>query len=125
VLNRSGRDEQSRRARQEAREISLKYNYSYLLGVSSTSEGNVLYQADNYKEAFRNYGEACYYMTQYNDLEYNRVLRKMIDMLFEMPSQEIGPIVDELIAYWSAQRLDKDYPNFISSCQEVKSLVGF
>ncbi len=125
AFKRSGHSEESQQARQEARQICLKYNYYYLLGLSSMSEGDVLYEAGNYKEAFRNYGEACYYMTQYNDLEYNKSLRKVIDALFEVPSEEIGPIVDELVAYWSSQGSDKDYPDFVSSCQEVKSLVGF
>jgi tetratricopeptide (TPR) repeat protein len=125
ALKRSGQNEQSQRTRQEAREICLKYNYSYLLGLANMSEGDVLYEAGNYKDAFRNYGEACYYMTQYNDLEYNKGLRKVVDALFEVPSQEVGPIVNELVAYWSSQGLDKDYPDFASSCQEVKSLVGF
>jgi tetratricopeptide (TPR) repeat protein len=125
TLKRSGQDEQAQQAWQEARKICLKYNYYYLLGLSSTSEGDVLYEAGDYKAAFRNYGEACSYMARYNDLEYNKGLRKVIDALFEVPSQEIGPIVDELVAYWSSQGLEKEYPDFISSCQEVKSLVGF
>ena len=89
------------------------------------SEGDVLYESGNYKDAFRNYGEACYYMTQYNDLEYHKSLRKVVDTLLEVPTQEIGPIVDELVTYWSSQGLDKDYSDFVNSCQEVKSLVGF
>jgi tetratricopeptide (TPR) repeat protein len=125
ALKRSGYNEQSQQVRQEARQICLKYNYFSLLGLSSSSEGDVLYEAGDYKHAFRNYGEACYYMAQYNNLEYSKGLRKVVDTLFEVPSQEIGPIVDELVAYWSSQGLDKDYPDFVSSCQEVKSLVGF
>jgi tetratricopeptide (TPR) repeat protein len=125
ALKRSGRSEQAQQAWQAAKQICLKYNYSYLLGLSSSSQGDVLYGASDYKEAFRHYGEACYYMTQYNNLEYNKLLRKVVDALFEVPSEEIGPIVDELVTYWSSQGLDKDYPDFVSSCQEVKSLVGF
>jgi tetratricopeptide (TPR) repeat protein len=126
ALKRSGHNEQSQQARQKAREICLKYHYYYLLGLSSESEGDVLYESGDYKEAFRNYGEACYYMTQYNDLQYKKRLRKVVDALFDkVPSEEITPIVDELVAYWSSQGLDKDYPDFVSSCQEVKSLVGF
>jgi tetratricopeptide (TPR) repeat protein len=125
ALKRSGQSEQAHQAWQSAKQICLKYNYAYLLGLASSSEGDVLYETGNYKEAFRKYGEACHYMTQYNNLEYNKGVRKVVDALFEIPSQEIGPIVDELVAYWSSQGLDKDHPDFVSSCQEVKSLVGF
>jgi tetratricopeptide (TPR) repeat protein len=125
ALKRSGQNEQAQQAWQAARQICQKYNYAYLLGLASSSEGDVLYETGNYKEAFDKYGEACYYMTQYNNLEYSKGLRKVVDALFEVPSQEIGPIVDKLVAYWSTQGLDKDYADFVSSCQEVKSLVGF
>ena len=79
-----------------------------------------MYRASDYQRAFHDYGEACYYMAQYNNIQYNRVLRKVIDALFAMPSQEIDLIVDKLVAYWSSQRLDQDYPDFVRSCQEVK-----
>lgn len=125
AFERSGLDEQSQQAWQKAREICLKHNYYYLLGHSNMYKGDVLYQAGDYKVAFQNYGEACHYMTRYNILEYSRGLRKVVDTLLGVPSQEIGPIVDELVAYWSSQGLDKDYPDFVSSCQEVRSLAGF
>ena len=64
-------------------------------------------------------------MTRYNQLEYNKTLRTLIDKLLETPSQEINPIVDSLVAYWSSQGLEKGYPDFISSCEEVRSILGF
>jgi tetratricopeptide (TPR) repeat protein len=126
VLKRSALDERSQRALQAASEICLEHNYHYLLGRSKMYEGDMLYQRGDYRAAFRNYGEACYYMTRYNNLEYQRGLRKVIDTLFELPSQEeVSPLVDELVAYWHAQGLEKEYPDFVKSCQEVKSLAEF
>jgi len=124
ALHRSGLDEQAQQVRQQAREIGLKYSYNYLLGLSYESEGDVLYNNNSYKEAFSRYGEACYYMARYNDIEYRKRLRKVVDTLFEVPTEEISPIIDELVAYWSSQGADKDFPDFVSSCQEVKLLLG-
>lgn len=125
AFKRSEQSEQAQQAWQAARQICLQYNYPYLLGIASSSEGDVLDEIGNHNEAFRKYGEACYYMTQYNNFEYNKGLRKVVDKLFDVPSQEIAPIVDELVAYWSSQGLEKEFPDFVDSCQEVKSLVGF
>ncbi len=124
VFKRFGDNQQSQEAQQEARKICLQYHYHYLLGLSYSSEGDVFYEAQNYKEAFINYGEACYYMMQYNQLEYNKELRKLVDHLLETPPDEINPIVDKLVAYWSSQGLDKSYPDFISSNEEVRGLLG-
>jgi tetratricopeptide (TPR) repeat protein len=125
ALKRFGRDEESQQASKEARNICQQYKYHYLLGLSYASEGDVLYDAHEYQEAFRDYGEACFHMTQYNDHEYDKGLRKVINKLFDMPPQEIDPIVDELVTFWTAQGLEKMYPKFVSSCQEVKSLMSF
>lgn len=119
-----GDDEQSQQARREASEICQKYRYYYLLGLPSTIEGDALYDAHNYKEAFRNYGEACYALARYNNREYQKGLRKMGDAFYNVPPEEINPIADALIAYWSAQGLETDYPDFVSTCQEMKSLLG-
>jgi len=61
-------------------------------------------------------------MTRYNDLEYHKGLRKVVDRLFEVPSQEIGPIIDELVAYWSSQGLDKDYPDSLAPARRLNHL---
>jgi tetratricopeptide (TPR) repeat protein len=125
AFQRAGQDEEARQARQEAEQICQKNHYYYLLSVSRLSEGDILYEARSYTNAFRYYGQACYYMTRYNQLEYNKTLRTLIDKLLETPSQEINPIVDSLVAYWSSQGLEKGYPDFISSCEEVRSILGF
>lgn len=125
AFQRAGQNEKARQARQEAEQICQKYHYYYLLSVSRLSEGDILYEAHSYTNAFPYYGQACYYMTRYNQLEYNKTLRILIDKLLETPSQEINPIVDSLVAYWSSQGLEKSHPDFISSCEEVRSILGF
>jgi tetratricopeptide (TPR) repeat protein len=124
VLQRLGLDDQAQQTRQEAREICLKYRYNYLLGLSYESEGDVLSKNHHYKEAFSKYGEACYYMAQYNNLEYRKRLEKVSDALFGVPpSEEIGAIIDELVAYWSSQGADKEFPDFTSTCLDIKLLM--
>jgi tetratricopeptide (TPR) repeat protein len=126
AFKRNGQDEQSQQARQEASMICQKYGYYDLLGRSSTFEGDVFYEAGNYTEAFRKYGEACDSMTHYhnNGQAYRKGLEKLTDGLYEVPPQEIGLIVDELVAYWHSQGLDQKYPDFISACQTIKSALG-
>ena len=62
-------------------------------------------------------------MTYHNAVRYQRILRKVIDALLEIPFKEINPIIDELISYWVAQGLSVEYPDLISSCEEVRLLV--
>ena len=114
---------QSQQAYAEAEKISQKYNYHELQGRAHEYQGDRKFQEGEYREAFRLYGEACRYVTYHNVVRYQRTLRKVIDALLEIPFKEIDPIIDELISYWTIQGLSIQYPDLISSCEEVRALV--
>ena len=117
------RQQQSQQAYAEAEEICQKYNYYELQGRAREYQGDRKFQADAYQAAFRLYGEACRYITYHNVVRYQRILRKVIDALLEIPFKEINPIIDELSSYWIAQGLSVEYPDLVSSCEEVRMLV--
>ncbi len=114
---------QSQQAYMESEKISQKYNYYELRGRAREYQGDRKYQDGEYHAAFRLYGEACRYITYHNSVAYQRMLRKVIDALLEIPSKEIDPVIDELISYWTAQGLSVEYPDFVSSCEEVRSFI--
>lgn len=103
----------------EAKTMSLKWNYFHLLGRAAEFQGDIAYNASRYRDAFIHYGEYCYNMAWRNALEYGKALRKLIDQLVGIPTDQLHPIVDALIAYWSEQHMDKDHPDFVNACKEV------
>jgi len=104
---------------QEAEQISRKWNYSYLLGHAAELQGDVDYKAGRYEEAFTHYQEYCYHMAQRNTFEYGKAQRKLIDLLVDIPTDQLYPIVNSLVAYWYKQKMDEKYPDFINTCKEV------
>ena len=116
--------ERSKQAYNEADVICQKYGYNELLSRAREYRGDRSFQLENYQVAFQHYGEACRYITYHNFVQYQRVVRKIVDALLEMPYGEINAVVETLIKYWVEQGLNVDYPELISSCEEVKVLVS-
>jgi len=123
VLERTEEHEPSQRALAEAEVICKKYHYYYLLGIARESQAEIKYHRGYYQEALQDYAESCRYMALYNNITYTRTVRRVIDALLGVPIQEVVPIADALIAYWTAHGLEKEHPDFISSCEEVKILM--
>lgn len=124
MLARTGKQEKAAFALEQAEEICTKYNYVYILGTAHQSQGNVLYARGMYLEAFRLYARACQSMADYNMLWYNKSMRQLVDALFGAPPEEVKVIVDMLISYWQEQGLDQKYPDFITTCEEVRLLLN-
>jgi tetratricopeptide (TPR) repeat protein len=116
-------DGTSSQAYEDAEKICLQYGYNELLSRAKEYRGDSKFQLHEYQSAFQYYGEACRAITDHNILQYQKILRKVIDNLLEIPYQEINPIVDALIAYWVEQGLAVKYPELINSCKEVKALI--
>jgi tetratricopeptide (TPR) repeat protein len=123
VLERTEQHEQSQRALAEAEAICNKYNYYYLLGLAKESQAEIKYHRSQHAEALQDYVESCHYMARYNTITYTKTARRVIDALLGVPVQEVVPIADALIKYWTTHGLDKDHPDFVSSCEEVKILT--
>jgi len=99
--------DQQQRAQQlllEAKKLSLKWNYFHLLGRAAEFQGDTDYNAGRYQDAFIHYREYCHNMARRNTLEYGKALRKLTDQLVAVPRDQLHPIVDALIAYWSEQK---------------------
>ncbi|MBV9228928.1 MAG: ATP-binding protein, partial [Chloroflexi bacterium] len=109
ALEHLGKHEASQRAWQEAKEIATRENYSFLLARGEEIQGDLYYNAGDYAKAYEYYGEFCYQKALYNELEYSKAQRKLTDLLVVLPAKQIAPIVDSLVAYWSARGLDKDH----------------
>jgi tetratricopeptide (TPR) repeat protein len=123
VLEQTGQHEQSQQRLAEAEAICKKYNYYYLLGLARESQAEIKYHRGSYQEALQDYAESCHYMALYNAVTYTKTVRRVIDALLGVPIQEVVPIADALIEYWTVHGLDKDHPDFVSSCEEVKILM--
>ncbi|MBV9229085.1 MAG: tetratricopeptide repeat protein [Chloroflexi bacterium] len=119
ALKRQGQHQQAQQYLQEAEQISVMWNYFHLLGRAAEFQGDMDYDAGRYWDAFIHYREYCYNMARRNALEYNKALQKLTDRLVAIPTDQIHPIVDELVSYWFEQHMDKDYPDFVKACQEV------
>jgi hypothetical protein len=63
-------------------------------------------------------------MATYNMLWYNKSLRQLVDALLGVPPLEVKAIVDMLMSYWQEQGLDQKFPDFITTCEEVKLLLN-
>jgi len=115
--------EKSSQAYEDAEKLCLQYGYNELRSRAKEYQGDSKFQLQEYRSAFQYYGEACRAITYHNAIRYQKILRKVIDNLLEIPYQEIDFIVDALISYWIEQGLNVDYPELINSCEEVKVLI--
>ena len=104
---------------QEAEQLSLRWNYFHLLGIAAEFQGDIAYKEGHYQEAFTHYREYCYNMARRNALEYGKALRKLTDLLVSVPKDQIHPIADALITYWSEQHMDTDHADFVAAFKEV------
>jgi tetratricopeptide (TPR) repeat protein len=107
---------------QQAREISSHENYIYLLGRAERAKGDIDCAIGDYTAAFEHYLEYCHYAVQYNTIEYNRSVRKVSDTLLETPIEAIPAIVNSLISSWTSLGLEKDYPELVEACEEIRAL---
>ncbi|HEY5006187.1 MAG TPA: tetratricopeptide repeat protein, partial [Ktedonobacteraceae bacterium] len=105
---------------QEAKQLSIRWNYFHLLGIAAEFQGDIAYREGRYQEAFTHYREYCYNMARRNILEYGKALRKLTDLLVSIPKDQIHPIADALITYWSEQDMNKVHPDFIVAFKEVE-----
>lgn len=120
TLGRMGLHDVSEQELQLADKISKRYNYHLLLGLSFEARGDLLYDVTNYQAAFQAYGEACRHLTAYNTLRFNQMVRKLTDLLLQVPDEEIGSVVNDLVAYWTEHDLAQTHPELMKACAEIQ-----
>src|SRR5205085_9961773 len=81
----------------EAKRISYRYSYHYLLGRAEEIQGDVEYKLQKYRAAFKHYRVACRSMALYSHLEFERFLRKIDDLLIDTPTDFLPGIIDTLL----------------------------
>src|SRR5207237_1499536 len=98
ALDRIGRpsDEQIK----EAKRIARKNDYTYLLARAEDVQGDMYLRRQEYQIAFKHYRVACRYMALRGNPEYNRMLRKLNDVLLEIPSNFLPSVIDSLLTHW-------------------------
>jgi tetratricopeptide (TPR) repeat protein len=102
-----------------AKRIARQNNYTYLLARAGEVQGDMFWRKQEYQSAFKYYRGACRYMAMRGFPEYNRMLRKLYDLLLEIPSNFLPGVIDLLLSYWFKLELDKTYPQVPEICREV------
>lgn len=109
----------SREQIKEAKRIARKNDYSYLLARAGDLQGDMYLRRQEYQSAFKHFGVACRYMALRGNPEFNRTLRKVNDLLLEIPSNSIPGVIDSLLTYWYELGLNEKYPELPEICREV------
>jgi tetratricopeptide (TPR) repeat protein len=123
VLERLGQHEKAQSTMQKAESIANKYHYYYLLGIASSSQGDNYYNAGDYLQAFKQFGICCYYMAQYNSVQYEKAARKLTNALLILPKQQFAEVQNALMIYWSSVDL-QDKEMLSHALEEVSLLMG-
>jgi len=110
-------------ALRQAEAISNEYKYYYLLGLASDFRGDNRYTTEKYHEAFKYYGDYCYYMALYNPVQYEKAVRKTTDLLVKIPKEEISAILDEFQARWKSRDLKEDSGLLVEALAEIRMLT--
>lgn len=103
----------------EAKRISRKHGYNGLLGKAGEIQGDMYYSKQEYQRAFKFYRIACRYIALRGSPEFERFLRKLYDVLLEIPTSFLPGAVDSLLEYWFDLGMDKEYPQLLNICREV------
>src|SRR5205823_11493031 len=98
-------------------------NYYYLLGRIEDIQGYTDYKVGDYKAAFKHFRVACQYMALYSRPQYEKFLRKLLDLLLDTPLMYLPEVVDVLTSYWYDLDLDKDYPELLKICKAVSKYL--
>ncbi|HEY4033719.1 MAG TPA: tetratricopeptide repeat protein [Ktedonobacteraceae bacterium] len=113
-------EQQANKLLEEAEAISNVRNYYDVLAYAQEARGDIFYELADYKRAFKHYQVYCRFVAMRSEVEYNKALHQVIDKFFDVPKSELPVIMNEFVAYWVDQGLDKDYPTLMDTIQEVK-----
>lgn len=103
----------------EAKHIARDNSYNDLLGRAAEIQGDMSYRRQEYQSAFKYYRVACRFMALRGSPDFDRFLRKLNDVLLDVPNSFLPGVIDSLLEYWFALGLDREYPQLVSACKEV------
>jgi tetratricopeptide (TPR) repeat protein len=107
----------------EAEQKAHIYSYYEFLGRIEHRRAEKLYHLDEFRQAFQHFVAYCHYMTLYNYTEYSVAVRQTIDALIGALDKGAKVILDDIALYWEKNQLNKEYPELITACEEVKDLL--
>lgn len=123
ALNLAGDSIRSQQQLERGVAIAQDHRYFSLLGNSEYLLGEVELVREDYIAAFEHYARASHYLAQYNALRFNTALRKLNDMLLDIPGEALPAVLAFLRSYWSSQGLNTLYPEFLQVCDAVEELI--
>jgi tetratricopeptide (TPR) repeat protein len=103
----------------EAKRIARTNDFGYLLARAGEIQGDLYLKKREYLRASKGYVIACRYMAERSSLEFERMLRRLNDILLGMPASYLPGVIDTLLSYWYEWGLDKHYPELPVVCREV------
>jgi tetratricopeptide (TPR) repeat protein len=103
----------------EVKRISRRNEYHGLLGKLAEMHADIYYERHDYARAFRQYRVACYYNAKRGPLEFNRFLRKLDDVLLEIPKSFLPTAIDALLEYWFDVGMEESHPQLLDICRGV------
>ena len=111
----------------EAKRIAYRIDHKFLLGFANQIQGDMLHRRHEYPATFRFYRVACKYMALYSPEEFEKILGRLFDLLFdpEMPNNVLPGITDSMLEYWYDLGLDKAYPQIPGICEEARTHIVF
>ncbi len=113
-LSSSEQIEEAKSIAYEGKDVSLK-------GRVQEVQGDILLRKQEYLHAFVHYRVACHDMALQGSQEYERIMRKVNDILLEIPEKFLSSVLDVLRSYWYEMDLDKTYPAVIEMCREISN----
>ncbi|GHO93576.1 hypothetical protein KSF_036240 [Reticulibacter mediterranei] len=107
----------------EAERNANERNYYDLLARMEFMQGDLLYHERDLRRAFQHFVAYCRYMALYNHGEYNDAVQQLVDALIGVTNQEEARrVLYDITDYWKGHNLDKEYPELLTACDEVKEL---
>jgi tetratricopeptide (TPR) repeat protein len=103
----------------ESKRVARNNDYTYLLARAEDLQGDMYLRRQKYRSAFKHYRVACRYMASRGNPEYNRTLRKLNDLLLEVPDSFLPGVIDLLLSYWDELGLTEKYPELPEICKEI------
>lgn len=103
----------------EAKRIARANDYSYLQALAEDIQGDICLRRQEYQNACKHYGVACRHVAPRGNPEFSRMLRKLHDVLLDIPSDFQPGTIDALLSYWYERKLDERYPELLDVCRGV------
>jgi tetratricopeptide (TPR) repeat protein len=107
----------------EAEHNARERSYYQLLGRIEYIRGESLYHLDELRQAFQHFVAYCHHMTRYNYAEYRVAVQRVIDALIGVIDKNAEIILKDIALYWEQNQLNKEYPELIAACEEVRELL--